>query len=320
MTKVQRKYNAKFFPFSPGIPWKMERGKYVIPEIGFDIWHKVLNGKNIVVTAFGGLIESFFSLCAAEAISSFESSQKISWLGHSEYASMLRLQGLCKFSPIKLTPEVLKKYPVPLFIDNSGNAYLNMLHNYLIRTSYWGQYPEEVTSPVFEQISRNIMIPWQGYIPKLRNLGTELFDELYSTGKIRSTSKIVSIILNDVQNDILKWNVQNIKEFAQLASHKGWKVVVFTKNMRQLYGSNIILVEYNYNNIFQILTRSWVILSNDIDWLLISMLVSDAKIISCNIDNQYNLFKNAEFIDVHNDIVTSWNLMPVDIFRICVEL
>jgi len=315
--KPKRKYKARFFPFSPGIAWKVERGKYIIPEIDFETWHKVLDGREVIITAFGGMAESLFSLCAAEALVSFDSSHKIYWLGDPQYSFFARAQGLCKPSAIDITPDTLKQYPVPLFLDSGGNAYFNILNNCLRRTSYWGKYPDEVATPILEQIANNIMIPWQNYVPKLRSLGTEFIDELQATGRIRPTSKIISIILNKTNQDILRWTLQNIKEFAQLASHKGWKVIVFTNRANVFHGSGILANDYNQRNILQIIKKSWVVLSNDIHWLLVSLITSDARLISRHVDNQYCLFKNAEFLGVHNDIFTDRNLYPIDVFRIC---
>ena len=315
--KQKKKYRARFFPFSPGIPWKVKNGKYIIPEIDFETWHKVLDGREIIIVAFGGLLESFFSLCAAEALVSFDSSHKIYWLGNPEYSFFVRAQGLCKISSVKLTQEMLRQYPVPLFLDNGGNAYLNILNNYLVRRSYWGKYPDIVRAPVLEQISVNIMIPWRNYVPNLRGLGTEFFDELCSTGRIRKTTKVISIIFGNTNKDIMRWNLQNIKEFSQLASHKGWKVIVFTNKTSAFYGTNILAVEYNLRNILQTIKKSWVVLSNDINWLLISLIISDAKLISRNLDNQFSLFKNAEFLGVNTDIFTDQSISPMDVFGIC---
>jgi len=316
--KPKHKYKARFFPFSPGIPWKVERGKYIIPDIDFETWHKVLDGREIIITAFGGLAESFLSLCAAEALVSADLAHNIYWLGNPNYSFLVRAQGLCKHSAINLTPEVLKQYPVPLFLDNSGNAYFNILNNYLQRISYWGKYPEEVGSPIAEQITKNIMIPWlRSYVPRLRNLGTEFIDELQKTGRIRSTTKIISIILNDTKHDLLQWTLQNLKEFSQLASHKGWKVIIFTNRTSLFHGSNILAVEHNPRHILQTIKKSWVVMSNDINWLLVSLMTSDARLISKPMDNQYSLFKNAEFLGAVTDIFTDRNLSPIDVFEIC---
>lgn len=97
MTRTQfTKYKPKFFPFSAGIPWKVERGKYIVPEIDSETWHKVLDSRDITIVAFGGLFESFFSLVAAEALVSFDSGHRIYWLGNQEYNIFARSQNLCK--------------------------------------------------------------------------------------------------------------------------------------------------------------------------------------------------------------------------------
>lgn len=318
--RKKQKYNPRFFPFSPGIPWKIDRGKYIIPEIDFESWHKILEGREIIITAFGGLIESFFSLCVAEVISSFNTRQ-IYWLGNPEYSFFIRAQGLCKLSIVNLHPNILKKYPTPLFLDNGGNAYFNILNNYIERISYWGQYPEVLNTPVLEQIAKNIMIPWNNcYIPKLRGLGNDFLDELQKIGRIKQSSKIISIILSDVKQDLLNWTSQNIKEFSQLAYHKGWKVIVFTNKKSIFYGSNILAFDYNQLNILQCIKKSWVVISNDINWQLIALAISDCNIISRPIDNAYSLLKNAEFLESNNGIFIERNLSPIDAFGICEDL
>ena len=313
-----RKYKPKFFPFSAGIPWKIERGKYIIPEIDLETWHKVTDGKDIIITAFGGLFESLFSLCAAEAIASFAGSHNLFWLGNPEFSCLANFQGLCKFCNITLTPEMLKQYPVPLFFDQDHRVYFNVLNNYLIRTSYWGKYPEAIDVPVTEQIFRNVMIPWRDYLPILRNLGTDFFDGEVNIGRFNTKTRIVLIILNQTKNDILDWSIQNIKEFSQLASHKGLKTVVFSHNPNAFHGSSILAYKYDIRKILQVLENSWMVLSNDIDWLLISLMASKAKMISKHIQGSFDLFKNAEILGVGNDIFTDrdW-VSPLDAFAIC---
>ena len=316
--KYVRKYKPKFFPFSAGIPWKIERGKYIIPEIDAETWHKVTDGKEIIITAFGGLFESMFSLCAAEAMASFAGAHNLFWLGNPEFSCLSNFQGLCKQCNITLTPEILKQYPVPLFFDLDGRVYFNVLNNYLIRSSYWGKYPEVMDMPVTEQIFRNVMIPWRDYFPILRNLGTEFFDELINIGRISKNTKIVLIILSETKTDTLDWSVQNIREFSQLASHKGLKTIVFTNYPNVFWGSNILVYKYDVRKILQVLEKSWMVLSNDTSWKLVSLLGSKAKIISRHIKGAFDLFKNAEVLGVSNDIFTDrdW-VSPLDAFAIC---
>jgi len=319
MSRKKIKYKSKFFPFSAGIPWKIERGKYIIPEIDGQIWNDVLKDKHIIITAFGGILESFISLCAAEAIKHTVNNNKLSWIGNFEYYDFVKFQGLCTLSNIKITEENLKNYPVPIFFDKNDNAYFNILNNYLIRNSYWGKYPEKINLPIFEQIYKNVLIPWNNYTPNLRYLGTEFIDNLYKTGKFNSNkTKIISIILNDCDNNMLDWNIHNIKEFAQLVSNKGFKVVLFTKYIYSFYGSNINIYKYDFKNIMQTVIKSWMVLSNDINWLIISMMISKSKLISRKINGPLDLLKNAESLGIENDIFvyTKW-ISPIDVFNIC---
>ena len=316
MRTVERKYKPKFFPFSAGIPWKVERGKYIVPGIDAETWAKVLDGRNIVITVFGGLFESFFSLPVIEGLLSFDSDHQVSWLGHQQFASLVRLQGLAKISTIDFSPDGIVNYPVPIFFDANNNAYFNLLHNYMVRTSYWGKYAEVVNIPATEQIFQNAMIPWRR--PNLRHLGHEFIDELSKVGFIRPKSKVVLIIHKPTQNDVLGWNIQNIKEFAQLASHKGLKVIVFTTTPNMFHGSKIIAIEYDMRKIIQTMKIAWMILSTDISWLMIGLLVSEAGLMARQVDNQFDLLKNAEFLKAQNDIFTDRQLIsPIDAFTIC---
>lgn len=317
--KSNDRYKPKFFPFSAGIPWKIDRGKYIVPEIDSETWHKVLDNRQITITAFGGLLESFFSLAAAEALVSFDPGHRLFWLGNPEYNFFVRVQNLCKLSDLDLKPEMLGNYPTPIFFDAHENAYLNVLNNYLVRTSYWGKYPEPVNTPVLEQIFQNVMVPWRpSYVPKFRKLGSEFFDELCRTRRIRQRTKIVCIVLNPVQDDLLGWNMHNLKEFTQLASHKGLKIVVFTHNVNMFYGTKILAHEYDLRKILQVMMNSWMVLSSDVQWLLIALIITDARVIAKQMDGPFDLFKNAEVLGAQNDIFTDRECMsPIDAFTIC---
>lgn len=318
MPRKKKEYKPKYFPFSSGIPWKIDHGKYVIPEISYETWHRVLDGKDIIITAFGGLIESFFSLSVAESIVTFDPKHNMYWLGYSKYDVFARMQGLVKPSLITFPPETLKEYPVPLFFDADNNAYFNVLNNYLVRTSYWGQYPELRTAPILKQISENSMIPWNMNIPQMRHLGTEFYDELCTVGRLRNRSKVILIILDTTDSDVLGWNTHNIREFSQLIASKGFKVIVFCQNTIAFQGSKILAFEYDIRKILQMINVSWMVLSNSIQWLLISMILSDVKIVSRQVDGPFDLFENADFIGAQNDIFTDRKFFsPVDVFTIC---
>lgn len=316
MGRSKRKSKPKFFPFSAGIQWKIERCKYVIPEIDSITWNDTIKNKQIIVAVFGELLESFISLIALEAIKVVNSGNRLYWKGNSEYSDFVTFQGLATLSDIDITKSDLTKYPVPVFFDLKENVYFNLLNNYLVRTSYWGKYPEFVKKPVIEQIYSNICIPWNNQLPVLRRLGNDFVENLYKNGKLKTNIKLICVILDD-NGDNLNWNINNLKELSQLVSIHGAKVIVFTKNTNLFYNTNLLVYQYNLKHILQVITLSHMVLSNNISWEIIAMMISKAKLISGKIEGPLNLISNAEYINAENDIFIfeQW-ISPIDIFNI----
>jgi hypothetical protein len=324
MTRRIKKYNPKYFPFSPGIPWNTVSGKYIIPQVDYYIWHQVLENRDIVVAAYGGPLESFFSLSFNEALVSIEPRRRISWLGNKDYRPFVRAQGLSTVCSVDLTPEKLAKYPVPLFLDAEGRAYLNCLNNYVISRSYWGKYPKTNTDPVLKQIYDNALIPWRDYKPKLRRLERQSknFERWARLEHIHSAKRLILIFperwhsLHDV--DCLGWTAKNVREFTAMASSFGLPVVVCTRRPGLYHGSRLHIAPNNMNAILNLLTRAWAVLSSEIDWLLMTMMISKANIIARPTEQHLDLYANADFLEAPNVISTDNRaLAPIDVHRIC---
>jgi hypothetical protein len=315
MVKYSHKSFPKFFPFSAGVQWKIEKRKYVIPKVDSITWNDVIKDKPIIVTAFGGLLESFISLSALEVIKVVNPSNRLYWKGNDKYSDLVSLQGLANLSDINITKSDLYKYPVPIFFDTIDNVYFNLLNNYLERISYWGSHPEKVNKPVIEQIFSNTCLQWNNTFPKLRKLGNDFLDNLYKTGKLKHNVKIICVILDDGNN--LNWNIHNLKELSQLVSIQGAKVIVFTRNSNLIYNTNLLVCEYNIRNILQVITSACIVLSSDISWEIIAMMISKAKLISGKITGPLNLIKNAEYVNADNDIfLFEQDISPIDVFNI----
>jgi hypothetical protein len=319
-----KKYNPKYFPFSPGIPWQIKSGKYIIPQIDYFLWNNILEGKNIVVSAYGGYLESFFSLSFIEGLISIDPMRKILWLGNKHHHDLVRMQGMASPCHIDLDDYGLRQYPVPLFFDADGLAYINCLNNYIHTKSYWGQYPIKNKEPVLQQIFANALIPWRGYAPKLRKL-TELsskFSDWMRMEHLKGGARFVLLLpesFGSMHNvDCLNWNDQNVREFAAIMRRFGVRVVLCTNRPGLFHGSNVCVAPSDPITILNLLIRAWMVLSRDVDWHIITMLESDAHIVSKHTDNELNLFSNAEFIGAENVISTDseW-YSPMDVYKIC---
>src|SRR5690554_1839294 len=132
------KFSVRYFPFTPGIPWSIKNGRYIIPKINRIAWDKAVDGRDFNVVAYGGLFESFFSLSIIEALHFIHPEKKIYWSGHNQFNYLCSSQGIAKIN--KFDETLIKKYPCPIFLDKEKFVYFNCLNNYIDVYSYAGVY------------------------------------------------------------------------------------------------------------------------------------------------------------------------------------
>ena len=309
---------TKSFPFAPGIKWNLESGRYIIPKIDSNTWNRFISDRKLIVTAFGSFIESLFSLSVIEVLKA-NVKNDLYWIGNSEFENFHYLNGISSTCNILLINEDLQNYPLPLFCDAKSNVYFNVLNNVPVKRTFWGRLPQIRTDPIFKQIFMNSMLEWDvSYLPKMRRVGNDFINELIRQNKITERSKIITIILEKSDLDILGWTTQQVKEFIQIMSNKGYKIVLFTDDVGLYYGIRAITLNKDYRKTFQIIKKSVLVLSNDIQWLLAVLLLSKAGIVCKSIEGSMDLFKNAEYIGVENDIFSfSDKILPLDVAGIC---
>jgi transposase len=61
--------SKRVFPFAPKILWTLNSGKYVKPKLPKIVIDRSIKNKTIVVSAFGNIFESFFSMSLLELFS-----------------------------------------------------------------------------------------------------------------------------------------------------------------------------------------------------------------------------------------------------------
>ncbi len=113
------------YPFSP-IIW--EKDKYlkphIIPKESYEAF-----GNNIYLINFGALSQIYFSLFLFEFYKKNYPDKKLFFIGNPEYYELVRWQGLAKVvEEHNFTPDVLKRYPCPIFHDLDGNIFYNPLY------------------------------------------------------------------------------------------------------------------------------------------------------------------------------------------------
>jgi hypothetical protein len=327
---MKSRYSTKFFPFSPGIPWTIKNGKYVVPKIDRQVWERVLTGRDISVVAHGGLLESLFSLSYFEALASFDAKHDMFWIGNPSYYSLVQSQGLAKVSPYDFSQKTVKKYPVPLFLDDSGGAFFNCLNNYPTARSWYGKHPIRRKEPILQQLFDNSLVEWNSeFIPKLRRLPARCHEEWLrrGPGPARNARYVLvcpeSIGGSKRISTALWWSYKQVLELAAMLSRFRLPVVVFTSREELFYNCHNLYCAPadDLTLLCHLIRDAWMILARDLDVVFASMLLSDAMIMALHQYGPCDLQRNAEFIEAENVISTErGELRPIDIHAICESL
>ena len=314
--------HVKYFPFSPGIGWKIKHGKYIIPEVNLDVWKKVVNDRKITVVAYGGLLESYFSLCYLEILNYLIPKNKIQWCGNNTFNSLVHLHGIASLTN-NCPKEILSKYPTPIFMDKSKNIYFNCLNNYQQVKPYYGGSGYTDRSPIVKQLLRNSLAPWeQQYIPKFRNLNS-LTDGFLCWSKVSrfDLSRPYICLFYDINwsehKSNFKWNEHQVKSLAAMLRQRGISTLLFTQHPQKFYNSSAYCIAPDLENIINLLPKSLAVLSSDIDFLfLASMLSESSKIIMKLTVRKMNISSNVRALNLtRKNIFIKKRLTPLDVFN-----
>jgi hypothetical protein len=313
----------QIFPFAPGIVWKLKHGKYVLPELTLASWKTALTKKQatIVLPPDAGLLEAFYSFSLLEALNQVEPQVQLSWAGPNRYHSLVQVNGLAQ--PINpLNQSLLRQFPTPLFLDREQQAYFNCLNNYLTVSAYYGQTGYQDKRAVVQQITEKSLLPWSPrYIPKLRTWpeSKELTTWL-KLHRIYPNSPFVLIIPevtthSQHQVESLTWGPQPIRALAAMLSQVGITTIVAAMNPAKFYDSIAVTLPFDLNSVLQLMPQAQAILAKDLDFLLLALSLSEAKLLTTKQPHQFKLEKNQKFLGgVQNQIYTFSKLEPLTVF------
>lgn len=308
----------KFFPFSIGIPWELKNGRYIVPKLSNNILYSALKDKDIVVSAFGGFLESFFSMTILEKMNYMMPSANLFWCGNKEYYDLIDTNGLAK-SFDSITVEDLGRFPTPIFLDKENRAYFNCLNNYLKVYTYYLTLGYNDDRSAIQQITEKSTLNWDNrFLPKIRNTqipaDLNFYLKMYGL-KINSPFVIIipektSFSIHD--NICLNWDSQQIRSFAAILSQYDISLIVMTEQEgSQSYGGAHVL-PLRVDFLMHLLSSAKGILSRDVDFLLVANAASDAAIVSEPQKGAFNLEKNAKFLAKENVIYTKEEFSPID--------
>jgi hypothetical protein len=298
----------KYFPFSPGIPWKMgKKLNYISSSLPKQAWQNAISRANeIVIICLGGVLEAYVSLMYMEMIKRYVPAKKISWYGPEQFYPLIIQQGLAQPIKIELPLNFELKYPTPMFLDTENTLYINSLFNYLKILNLDGEFIYKNNRPLIRQIYSNTTQPWDlSYLPILRNLEISNELDLWIKANKFFFNQPFICIFPDKENNLsqhtlscLNWTINEIKCLNTILKQSGIKLVIFTNQPGKFYGDSFYLLPTKLEFITHFLTRTKAVVSESIDFILISYLMNQTPMIGYNYRSPYDFLANQKFTEL----------------------
>lgn len=157
------------YPFSLGIPWRLDENDVIEPYISNEVWKVFLRGKNATIVCPGYLLEAYVASFAPSILSNYGVTVN-RWIMPEYYSSMVKFlapetdestfsKDENLFEGFYRISEVIDCYPAPIFFDAKDNVYFNMLFNYSDVFNKDGEKTDVVIdSPYWKQMLNNLCV------------------------------------------------------------------------------------------------------------------------------------------------------------------
>lgn len=323
--RVRHKDKIIYLPFAPGIPWRLRRGKYVVPEMAAPLWRDCLNNKKATVVCFGGLIETYFSFSILESINYLSPNLKLSWAGPEKFKKLCEMHGLATYYP-NFDGEILDNFPTPIFFDKRDGAYFNCLNNYLTVKSYYGTKGYTDKRIIAKQITEKNLIPWdEKFIPNFKQLNIpKEIEQWIRLVKLHPNLPTVIVIPEKTEFtnhnlNCLNWTPMQVKALGSMLKSKNINTIVFSNQPSKYYDPCLNVLPIKLEYFWYFVSKSSAVLSCDIDFLLLANMLSRAKLFTNYSKHQFDLKNNSKFFNMNNVIYKNANLVPSYVFENIIE-
>jgi hypothetical protein len=314
---------TKYFPWAPAIPFKIKAGRYLLPELSQDAWQKAFSNNDIVATCFGGLFESYYSGACHEALNKLLPGKTLYWSGNEKFNLIIPYGALAQ-SKSFIEEVQVKKYPTPIFFDKDGHTYINCLLNYIDKYTFKGDYIGIDKNPVSFQLFRNIMVEWsRDYLPQLRNFEEpEDIKKFIKTNKFNMLKPFILLIpertgVSMHEERGIDWGMQEVRSFISMI--RPMINVVIATDYPHKYNKLGYFIKPSIENILYLIQKSSYILSNEIDYLLISLMLGNNILICNSKPGNLNINANKEYLKSENKIYCYEKVEPFAAYEVIKE-
>lgn len=308
----------KYFPYAPGIPWRIKQGKYIVPKIEGEVWERSLEGRDIVLVGEAGFLEAYCSLYFLEACNTLYPGKNLYWMGNENLTPLYTLQGLAQ----KVEDTInLNDYPAPLFLDEEEYTFIYYTYNYMRAYSYDGNSSYLNKKPLLQQLFKNFLIPidQKRYEPVWRYHQSSF--ETWCQEADFNIKNPYCLILPETTGlslhtaDCLQWDEKEVKEKVRFLEAQGIASVIATQSPGRYYGLRAKLIAPQVPLLLPLMAQAQLIFSKEIDFLLVPMMMTSKATLVGTQQNYkgYDLMDNKEKWGADNQIVVQPEISIEDI-------
>ena len=107
----------------------------------------------------------------------------------------------------------------------------------------------------------------------------------------------------------LDWDIRQIRSFAAMLQ-PNYRLIIMANNTNLYFNMNAEVIPFSINTMMKLIPKAYAVLSKDVDILMISLALSNAKIFSQSLPRHLDLNKNNKWLLKENDIYTVKKLTP----------
>jgi len=310
MSKAKRKVTQEIicFPFSLGIPWRLDKDEVIEPYMSLEVWRNFIKKNSSSPTATvvcpGYLLEAYVASFIPSILSKYN--VKVDkWIMPKYYSSMVNfLSGLDEeiectsdeniFEEYYRIKEAIDCYPVPIFFDEKDNTYLNVMFNYAETINFRNDKINRKSDiPLWKHMLDNLCVDCRFRNNTINN--TQLshrYKELLRKYGLSSQSKVVILDNSNVFGTLANGKVLNGKVFLEhevnnlalrLAADKT-QLLILTKNRVMTYSKNCFIANIwpriDSFDLITLLASANCVISSDPNIYLVSMMVGCKNVIA----------------------------------------
>jgi hypothetical protein len=308
----------KYFPYAPGLRYPVENGfvtqNFEVPS------YKLIFSKEIHSVCLGGYFENLYNLYLINSYKINNPNCKIFHISEDKYNELYHVNQNSKKSIYDMDWPTLNSYPVPVFFDKSnGKAFINSMFSVYVKQEQFVDFIRFNKEPIIKSMWKNSFVNYDYIYKPNFNFSSCYNLEKYLKSKKYNKNNTVVIFPDYTDSSYyytsyLDWNINDVKVLSQLLNSIGYNLLVFTKNPKEYSHINCILPEFNYVNITYILNESNFVISEELCFILSSMILNKSHVFSKGSFDNDQINKTKEYLN-SKEVLIKQDLEPVDVYN-----